>query len=196
MKCPACGIVSPEGFKFCGGCGGPLAAAAAGTVAPAAPHLAEGFRVRPVADERRTVTILFADMSGFTALSETLDPEDVQEIMTQVFGRLAVVVKDFGGTIDKYIGDAIMALFGAPIALGDDAERAVRAGLGMQKALAGYSDELEKKRGTRLNLRVGVNTGKVIWGRSNDGSFTVMGDAVNVASRLEKHCPLGGVLIG
>ena len=137
MKCPACGIVSPEGFKFCGGCGGPLAAAAAGTVAPAAPHLAEGFRVRPVADERRTVTILFADMSGFTALSETLDPEDVQEIMTQVFGRLAVVVKDFGGTIDKYIGDAIMALFGAPIALGDDAERAVRAGLGMQKALAG-----------------------------------------------------------
>jgi len=198
VKCPACAFENPDGFRFCGGCGGGLAAAAAApvpvtpppTAKPAA--LTDAGRTRPIADERRTVTIVFADMKGFTALSETLDPEDVQEVMTGVFTRLASVVKGFGGTIDKYIGDAIMALFGAPIALGDDAERAVRAGMGMQKALADYC--VQEKRA--LGLRVGINTGKVIWGQTNDGSFTVMGDPVNLASRLEKACPVGGVLIG
>ena len=192
MKCPSCAFENPDGFKFCGSCGGALGAAAVAPAPPKPVAVSDAGRTRPIADERRTVTILFADMKGFTALSETLDPEDVQEVMTGVFTRLASVVKGFGGTIDKYIGDAIMALFGAPIALGDDAERAVRAGIGMQRALAEYRAETKRA----LGLRVGINTGKVIWGQTNDGSFTVMGDPVNLASRLEKACPVDGVLIG
>ncbi len=150
-------------------------------------------------DERRTVTILFADISGFTAMSEKLDPETVQEVMDRAFERLTAVITGFGGTIDKYIGDAIMALFGAPVALGDDPERAVRAGLAMQKVMSDYSQELTRTRGIPLAMRVGINTGKVIWGRvggAGEKSFTVMGDAVNLASRLEHAAPIGGVLIG
>src|SRR5687768_8902169 len=110
MKCPSCAFENPDGFRFCGSCGGGLAAGAPAApqpvAAPVAQHAAlvmsDAGRIRPIADERRTVTILFADMKGFTALSETLDPEDMQEVMTAVFTRLAGVVKGFGGTIDKY----------------------------------------------------------------------------------------------
>ena len=212
MKCATCQFENPPGFKFCGGCGGALGAAAPATAAPA-PAPATPARtlvnvrapdgtieaVAPRADERRTVTILFADISGFTAMSEKLDPEVVQEIMDRAFERLTAVITGFGGTIDKYIGDAIMALFGAPVALGDDPERAVRAGLGMQRVMVEYSEELKRARGFPLAMRVGVNTGKVIWGRvggAGEKTFTVMGDAVNLASRLEHAAPLGGVLIG
>lgn len=207
MKCGSCAFESPAGFKFCGACGTPFAAAAPG--APAAAREPEpGVRrptptpppsPMPTGDERRTVTILFADISGFTAMSEKLDPEVVQEIMDRAFERLTAVITGFGGTIDKYIGDAVMALFGAPVALGDDPERAVRAGLGMQKVMAEYAAELQRVRGIGLAMRVGINTGKVIWGRvggAGEKKFTVMGDAVNLASRLEHAAPIGGVLIG
>ena len=208
MKCSSCGFENPPGFKFCGGCGGSLAAAPVPSNEPAKPKRTEvnfplpdgeSIPVARGADERRTVTILFADISGFTAMSERLDPEVVQEIMDRAFERLTAVITGFGGTIDKYIGDAIMALFGAPVALGDDPERAVRAGLGMQRAMGEYSEELKRLRGFPLAMRVGINTGKVIWGRvggAHEKTFTVMGDAVNLASRLEHAAPLGGVLIG
>ena len=192
IKCPNCGTELPAGFKFCGGCGKALDAAPAPPPAPVA-------TARALADERRTVTILFADISGFTAMSEKLDPEVVQEIMDRAFERLTAVITGYGGTIDKYIGDAVMALFGAPVALGDDPERAVRAGLGMQQVMKDYAEELKRMRGFGLAMRVGINTGKVIWGRvggAGEKTFTVMGDAVNLASRLEHAAPLNGVLIG
>src|SRR5579859_2033661 len=219
-KCASCGFESPAGFKFCGGCGAAVSASppvAAPAVARAAPVLPDVSSVRmpsptpihapppeestptPVVDERRTVTILFADVSGFTAMSEKLDPEVVQEIMDRAFERLTAVITGFGGTIDKYIGDAIMALFGAPVALGDDPERAVRAALGMQKVMTEYAVELKRDKGLPLAMRIGINTGKVIWGRvggAGEKKFTVMGDAVNLASRLEHAAPVGGVLIG
>ncbi|HVO29159.1 MAG TPA: adenylate/guanylate cyclase domain-containing protein, partial [bacterium] len=209
MKCPSCAFENPPNFRFCGGCGGALGTATAtpppqttATRTPArtpvnapVPTAAEAHR----GDERRTVTILFCDIHGFTAMSEKLDPEVVQEIMDRAFERLTAVINGFGGTIDKYIGDAIMALFGAPVALGDDPERAVRAGLQMQRVMTEYGQELQRTRGFPLAMRVGINTGKVIWGRvggAGDKTFTVMGDAVNLASRLEHAAPIGGVLIG
>src|SRR3954471_7042130 len=186
--CGSCGFDNPAGFKFCGSCGGALAVAASARPA---------VRARQPAEERRTVTILFADVAGFTAMSERLDPEDVQEIMSGVFQRVGAVIGGYGGTIDKYIGDAIMALFGAPVALGDDAERAVLAGLAIQKQIAEYSKEVQQTRGFELKVRIGVNTGKVVWGRAAETQeFTVVGDAVNLASRLQNAAAIGSVLLG
>jgi class 3 adenylate cyclase/tetratricopeptide (TPR) repeat protein len=149
-------------------------------------------------DERKRVTILFADVSGFTALSETLDPEDVTAIMNDCFERLTAAIVRFGGVVDKYSGDAVMALFGAPHALENHAEMGVRAALSMQEALAQFSAELQQRRGFSLRMRIGLNTGEVLAGLVGGHGYqdyTVMGDAVNLASRLEHACPVGSVLI-
>ena len=149
------------------------------------------------AGERRTVTILFGDIAGFTALSEKLDPEVVQDILDSAFSRLGAIVTGLGGTVDKYLGDAIMAVFGAPVSLGDDPERAVRAALAMQQAMVEYTAELQRRRGFGIGMRIGINTGRVIWAPLGDRAhFTVLGDAVNVASRLQNVAPVGGILIG
>lgn len=180
MRCASCGYESPAGCRFCGMCGVSLSAPAATGVG-----------------ERRLVTILFADISGFTAMSERLDPEAVQDIVARVFGRLTAAITTYGGTVDKYLGDGIMAVFGAPVSLGDDAERAVRAGLAMQAGMSELSDDLRRRRGIALAMRVGINTGRVIWGPLGDpNKLTVLGDAVNLASRIEHVAPVGAVLIG
>ncbi|MCC6740521.1 MAG: adenylate/guanylate cyclase domain-containing protein, partial [Planctomycetia bacterium] len=110
--------------------------------------------------ERRTVAILFSDLSGFTSLSETMDPEDVRDLVDALFARFRREIEARGGTIDKFIGDAVMAVFGAPVAHGDDALRAVRAALAMQREIAAFNAE----RGLALKLRIGVNAGEVLWG--------------------------------
>jgi class 3 adenylate cyclase len=136
-----------------------------------------------LADERRQVTVLFADISGFTALAETIDPEEVRQLMNACFAQLVPVVEAYGGTIDKFIGDEIMALFGAPIAHENDAERAVRTALAMMDALAAFNAE----QGTVLGLHCGINTGLVIAGgigTSSRQDYSVMGDAVNLGARL------------
>ncbi len=151
-----------------------------------------------LADERKRVTVLFADVSGFTAMSETLDHEDVAAIMNACFERLTTEINRYGGTVDKYIGDAIMALFGAPRALESHEEMAVRAALGMQRVLTTFSAELESTRGFALRMRIGLNTGEVLAGLVGGvehKDYTVMGDAVNLASRLEHACPVGRILI-
>ena len=141
---------------------------------------------------RRQVTVLFADVSGFTAMSETQDAEDVSSVMNRVWERLDAVVIEHGGRIDKHIGDALMAVWGTEVAREDDPERAVRAALGQQAALA----ELRAEAGVELGMRVGVNTGPVLLGAvGSTGEVTAMGDAVNVASRLEHSAPLHGVLV-
>ena len=118
MDCPSCGAECAGGARFCWSCGQPL---------------------RALSEERRVVTVLFADLVGFTALSEQMDPEQVKRLVDQAFERLVRDVTAFGGEVDKIIGDAIVALFGAPVAHEDDAERAVRAALRMQETLGAYA---------------------------------------------------------
>jgi len=145
--------------------------------------------------ERRIVTVMFADVSGFTALSETLDAEHVRELMNGCFNALVPVIERYGGTIDKFIGDEVMALFGAPTAHENDPERALRAALDMQRAMAEFND----RTGTSLGLHFGINTGGVIAGSVGAAArqqYSVMGDAVNLAARLEDASESGEILVG
>ncbi|KAF0241531.1 MAG: hypothetical protein FD180_4388 [Planctomycetota bacterium] len=141
--------------------------------------------------ERRTVTILFSDLSGFTRLSERMDPEEVQDLVDALFQRFRAAIESEGGTVDKFIGDAVMAVFGAPVAHEDDAVRAVRAGRGLLDEVA----EFDAKRKLGLRLRVGINTGEVLWGALAGEKATAMGDAVNVAQRIESTAAPGTVLV-
>lgn len=171
MTCPACGAATAPEARFCAACG----------------------RSLQLVDERRVVTVVFADLVGFTTLSERLDPELVKNLVDRCFERLAEDVIAHGGQVDKVIGDALVALFGAPIAHEDDAERAVRAALRMQQTLDAEAALL----GLDLRMRIGVNTGEVLVGAMRAaGSVTAMGDVVNTASRLQAAAKPGEVLVG
>ncbi|MFQ5576876.1 MAG: adenylate/guanylate cyclase domain-containing protein, partial [Anaerolineae bacterium] len=151
-----------------------------------------------VVGERRYVTVLFADVVGFTSLSARLDPEDVFLLMNSCFRLLVEQVYKFGGSVDKFIGDALMALFGAPISYGNDAERAVRAAVGMQAAMADFNRQMLPKLGDPLELRAGISTGDAIAGTvgvEGQWSYTVMGSTVNMASRLQSAARVGGILV-
>jgi class 3 adenylate cyclase/tetratricopeptide (TPR) repeat protein len=171
------------------------------TSPPASPKPAE---TQPTGDfiadeERRPVTILFADIVGFTSLSERLDAEDVRDLTTECFRRLVSEATIFGGMVDKFIGDAVMVLFGAPTAHEDDPLRAARAALAMQGALEIFNAEIEPVRGFRLALRIGIETGEVVTGlRDVNGvrEYTAIGDAVNVAARLQSATEPGTIMIG
>ena len=147
------------------------------------------------AGERRTISIMFADISGFTAMSEDLDPELVRDLMNDCFDNIVPIITQYGGTIDKFMGDGIMALFGAPVSHEDDAERAIHAAIGMRDALKLYSAEKQ----IDLGIHFGINTGLVVTGAvgaRNHQSYSVMGDAVNFASRLEHLSERGEILVG
>jgi class 3 adenylate cyclase/predicted nucleic acid-binding Zn ribbon protein len=190
--CPSCGVPAPAGARFCGNCGGALADGAPS----AASEPAEADDGVPAeAEQRRTVTVLFADLSGYTSISERLDHETVKTLVERCLTRLAAEVEQYGGRVDKFIGDNVMAVFGAPQAHEDDPARAVRAALGMQAAMGELREELGTRFGMEPELRVGVNTGEVLAGRLG-GAYTVVGDAVNVAARLQAAAPVGGVLVG
>ncbi|HEY9855620.1 MAG TPA: adenylate/guanylate cyclase domain-containing protein [Stenomitos sp.] len=148
--------------------------------------------------DRRVVTVLFADVSGFTAMSEKLDPEAVAEIVNQCFQALTTPIYRYGGVVDKYIGDAIMALFGAPIAHEDDPERALLAALAMQAAARAFAQELMARTGLSLKLRIGLNTGLVVAGEMGGDQkrdYTVMGDTVNLAQRMEAAARPDSILV-
>ena len=147
-------------------------------------------------EERRLVTVLFADLVGYTSVSEARDPELIQETLNLCFDCLSAEIKRFGGYVDKVVGDEIMALFGAPRAQEDDAGKAVAAALAMQRALEELTPRLQERLGQGLSMRVGVNTGLVVTGAVGPGGYTVTGDAVNVAARLEKAAEPGSVLVG
>lgn len=178
MTCPVCGTVAVPGARFCHNCGAALPAAA---TLPAT--------------ERRVVTVLFGDLSDFTSWSEDLDPERVGAVTDRVLAALAGAVKTFGGHVDKLTGDGIMAVFGAPVAHEDDAERAVRAALSMQRAVRRVLDD-ERGGGGPLGLRVGLNTGGVIAGIQAALEYTVIGDTVNTAARLADAAAVGAVYAG
>jgi class 3 adenylate cyclase/tetratricopeptide (TPR) repeat protein len=173
MTCPSCGLAVPEGARFCPSCGQAMLASRG--------------------EERRVVTVLFADLVGFTSFAETMDPEQVKNLVDGCFELLVSDVTQFGGRVDKIVGDAIIALFGAPVAHEDDAERAVRAALRMQATVQAHA----RDRGVDIRMRVGVNTGEVLVGALRaGGDYTAMGDVVNVASRLQSGAPPGGVVVG
>jgi class 3 adenylate cyclase/tetratricopeptide (TPR) repeat protein len=178
VTCPVCGTVAVPGGKFCHNCGAALPAAAS---LPAA--------------ERRIVTVLFGDLSDFTSWSEDLDPERVGAVTDRVLASLAGAVKTFGGHVDKLTGDGIMAVFGAPVAHEDDAERAVRAALSMQRAVRRVLDD-ERGGGAPTGLRVGLNTGEVVAGIQASIEYTVIGDTVNTAARLADAAAVGAVYAG
>jgi class 3 adenylate cyclase len=179
MICPACSQENPASARFCNACAAPL---------PAQEH--------GLPEERKVVTVLFADLVGFTARAEKLDPEDVRAILTPYFARVRSEIETFGGTVEKFIGDAVMAVFGAPVAHGDDPERAVRAALAMCAAvdeMNGNDAELE------LKIRIAVNTGEALVSLAASvaqGEGVVAGDVVNTASRLQEAAPVNGILVG
>jgi class 3 adenylate cyclase/tetratricopeptide (TPR) repeat protein len=176
--CAQCGEDNPARARFCLACGSPLAASGAGR------------------EVRKTVTVVFSDLVGSTPLGERLDPESLREVITRYYDRAAEVLARHGGTVAKFIGDAVMAVYGIPRLHEDDALRAVRGAAELGDALAELNGELEAAWGVRLALRTGVNTGEVVVGDAVHGQEIVVGDAVNVAARLEQAAGPGEVLIG
>jgi class 3 adenylate cyclase/tetratricopeptide (TPR) repeat protein len=171
VTCPACGQENPDGFRLCGMCGASLLPAAA-----------------PAREERKVVTILFTDLVGSTARAEGLDPEDVRAALSSYYAQLRAELERHGGTVEKFIGDAVMAVFGAPVAHEDDAERAVRAALAIRDAV-----------GDELQIRTAVNTGEALvalGARPGEGDAMVAGDVVNTAARLQSAAPVNGILVG
>jgi class 3 adenylate cyclase/tetratricopeptide (TPR) repeat protein len=171
VTCPACGQENPDGFRLCGMCGAALTpTAAAGR------------------EERKVVTILFTDLVGSTARAEGLDPEDVRATLSAYYAQLRAELERHGGTVEKFIGDAVMAIFGAPVSHEDDAERAVRAALAIRDSI-----------GEELEIRTAVHTGEALVAldaRAVEGEGMVSGDVVNTAARLQSAAPVNGILVG
>jgi predicted ATPase/class 3 adenylate cyclase len=213
-SCPGCGYLCPPDFAFCPKCGTRADGAVAGERQPTAgPRLSNGVHAAaagreperaaplvPAADaDRRTVTVLFADLSGFTALSEQIDPELLRILQNELFEELTQAVLSFGGFVDKFIGDALLALFGAPVAHEDDPERALRAALDMVRRASDMAERWQARTGLPPTLHIGVNTGPVVTGGFGAGSFksySVTGDTVNTAQRLQSMAAPGEVLVG
>src|SRR5919197_1042240 len=169
ITCPTCRRESPDDFRFCPVCATPLAPPA------------------PAREVRKTVTVIFCDVTGSTALGERLDPESLRDVQSRYFDAMRVAIERHGGTVEKYIGDAVMAVFGIPQVHEDDALRAARAASDMRDNLRALNKELERDRGVTIQTRIGVNTGEVVAGDPSAGQALVTGDAVNVAARLEQH---------
>ena len=179
VTCANCGAENPEGFEFCPSCGSSLKHAE-----------------RP-AEERKLVTVLFADVTGSTELGEQLDPERLRSLLATYFSAMSAAIASWGGTVEKFIGDAIMAVFGVPIVREDDAGRALRAALEMLARLDGLNRDFQDRHGVTLRIRIGVNSGEVIAPVGTGAQqLIVTGDAVNVAARLEQVAEPGTVLVG
>ena len=174
--CAACGHDNRPGARFCDACGAALAGRTPGT-----------------GEQRKTVTVLFSDVTGSTALGERLDPESLRAVMARYFELARTVVERHGGSVEKFIGDAVMAVFGVPVLHEDDALRAVRAAADLRAGLAGLNESLERDYATSLELRIGVNTGEVVTGTEER---LATGDAVNVAARLQQAARPGEILLG
>src|SRR2546430_10279646 len=174
-RCPSCGAESPAGAKFCIECGTGLAGPPPPSAEAGAAPQPEAAAAEPLPEERRQVSVLFADLSGYTAVAERMDPEAVKQMLDSTLRKLGEDVTRFGGTVDKYIGDNVMAVFGAPQAHEDDPERAVRAGLAMQETMERLNEKHEPSSQVNFLLRVGINSGEVLAGRMGDGD-TVIGD--------------------
>jgi class 3 adenylate cyclase/tetratricopeptide (TPR) repeat protein len=212
MKCPKCQFDNKEEAKFCKKCGTKLE-----FTCPSCGHPYEedslfceqcGQRLEEVVaaekevpeaeGERKHVTVLFSDLSGYTAISEKLDPEEVKEIMSRIFGEIAQVVTKYEGFVEKFVGDAVMALFGVPKAHEDDPIRAIRAAREIHELVDALSPEVEKNIGQAISMHTGINTGLVVTGEVDmeKGTYGVAGDTINLASRLSSLAKAGEILVG
>ncbi len=178
IACPRCGHPNSEGARYCSNCALELSAVAS-----------QG-------EVRKTVTVMFMDAAGSTGLGERVDPEALRRVMTRYFDEFRQIVERHGGVVEKYIGDAVVAVFGVPVVHEDDALRAVRAAADIRARLPDLSTELERERGLSIAWRTGINTGEVVAGDATGGQRFVSGDAVNVAARLEQAARVGEVLMG
>jgi class 3 adenylate cyclase len=175
--CARCGHENPDDSRFCGQCAAPLQGAPAG-------------------EERKVLTVLFADLVDFTSRAERMDPEDVRAMLSPYYERLRAELERRGGTVEKFIGDAVVALFGAPVAHEDDPERAVRAALAIRDAIGELN---ESDPALDLHVRIGVNTGEALvalGARPGRGEGMAAGDVVNTAARLQAAAPTDGILAG
>jgi predicted ATPase/class 3 adenylate cyclase len=177
QTCPLCGSENESGARVCASCGSPLSAPAAG-------------------EARKTVTVLFCDVAGSTLLGQELDPESVRRMMTRYFREMKSVLERHGGSVEKFIGDAILGVFGVPRLHEDDALRAVRAASEMRNALGRLNEEFARAWGVTIAIRTGVNTGEVVAGDPTRGESFVLGDPVNVAALLEQSAQPGEILMG
>jgi len=198
IRCPRCGTQNPPQAQFCMRCGTPLAqlcpVCGAGNPPDAHFCLRCGTPLRgEQAPERRVVSVLFADLVGSTSLARRLDPEAMRRLVGEYFTAMREEIQRHGGTVEKFIGDAVMAVFGVPAAHEDDAERAVRAALAMQQRMPALNAAL----GADLHIRIGISTGEVVADprARQGGEFMVTGDAVNLAARLQQHAPADGIVV-
>ncbi|MEX2204046.1 MAG: adenylate/guanylate cyclase domain-containing protein, partial [Actinomycetota bacterium] len=178
-RCPACGEENADRARFCHSCATPLSETEERS-----------------GEVRKVVTVIFADVTGSTALGGRLDPEPLRRVMGRYFDEMSAVIERHGGVVEKFIGDAVMAVFGIPRLHEDDALRAVRAASDMRAALETLNVELQRDHGVGIAARIGVNTGEVVAGDPSSGQRLVTGDAVNVAARLEQAASPGEILIG
>ncbi|MFD3816702.1 adenylate/guanylate cyclase domain-containing protein [Streptomyces rubiginosohelvolus] len=198
MNCLSCQQDLPPTARFCSSCGTPCATAGAAAAAPAVAVTGAGPAAAPPSgDERKPVTVLFCDLVGSTALSGVLDPETLRSVTLRYFEAMSAEIVARGGTPEKFIGDAVMAVFGVPVVRDDDARRALAAALGMRRALARLNEELTATLGIELAIRIGVNTGQVVAGSDRTArQALVSGETVNIAARLEQNAGRGEILIG
>ena len=176
--CPRCGEANPDHARFCLACGAPLEE-------PAAPR-----------EMRKTVTVVFSDVIDSTPLGEALDAETYRRMLSRYFIEVSRVLEHHGGTVEKFIGDAVMAVFGIPVVHEDDALRAVRAVTELREALHALNEELRAEFGMELRVRTGINTGEVVAGDPAEGQAFATGSAVATAQRLEAAASPGEILIG
>lgn len=189
MNCSSCQQDLPPTARFCSSCGTPCATTGTAGAGPAP--------AAPAGDERKPVTVLFCDLVGSTALSGVLDPETLRTVTLRYFEAMSAEIVARGGTPEKFIGDAVMAVFGVPVVRDDDARRALAAALGMRRALARLNEELDATLGIELTTRIGVNTGQVVAGSDTTArQALVSGETVNIAARLEQNAGPGEILIG
>jgi len=185
--CPVCSFENVPGDKFCGECGHQLN------------EITKNKEESPtILSERKNVTVLFSDMSGYTAMTERLDPEDVKDLMSRIFGEIAQVITKYEGFIERFIGDAVMAIFGVPKAHEDDPIRAIRAAREIHNLVEALSPNIEEKTGKKIGMHSGINTGLVVTGEVNvrKGTHGITGDPVNLASRLEGLAKEGEIIVG
>jgi class 3 adenylate cyclase len=187
LSCPQCGAKVLAHDSFCGKCGQDLAKA--DEIEEAVPGT-DG--------ERKQVTVLFSDLSGYTAMSEKLDPEDVKEITSRIFGEISKVINRYEGFVEKFVGDAVMALFGVPKAHEDDPIRAIKAARELHDLVDAESPEVEKRIGQPISMHTGINTGLVVTGEVDmeKGTHGVAGDTINLAARLSSLAKAGEILVG